>query len=93
MPRGKEINGKRKGQYHYPVISKTKNIWRYIFYYQKEKGVGDLFYTDIVTDKGFQYAESTAWGRATFDGCNFMKYVTKRQATANQVAEHNRRNK
>ena len=77
--RGKEINGYRKGQNHYPVITKTKNTWRYIFYYQKEKDLGDLFYTDIVTDKGYQYAESTAWGRATFDGCNFMKYVSKRK--------------
>jgi len=37
----------------YPKIVKTKHTWRYIFYYQKAEKVGDLFYTDIVTDKGF----------------------------------------
>ena len=31
----------------------------------------------IKTDKGFQVAESAAWGSATFDGCRNMKYIGK----------------
>ena len=79
MPKGKEVTGVRKNQGHYPLIKKTKNVWRYIFYYQVEKGIGDLFYTDIETDKGYQYAESAAIGRASWDACKFIYYVSKRK--------------
>ena len=75
----REVTGARKTQSHYPLINKTKNVWRYTFYYQVEKGVGDLFYTQIETDKGYQYAESAAIGRASLDACKFVYYISKKK--------------
>tara|TARA_B100000287_G_C20600456_1_gene767849 strand:+ start:961 stop:1152 length:192 start_codon:yes stop_codon:yes gene_type:complete len=38
----------------------NKNIWRYIFYYEKW-GSGDKHYFDIFTDKGKSVAEELAF--------------------------------
>ena len=54
----------------------NKFIWSYRFlYWNTDKPEVNLY--TIETDKGFQVAESAAWGSATFDGCRNMKYIGK----------------
>ena len=60
----------------YPLKRKNKFNWSYKFlYWNGDENVVNLF--TIETDEGFQVAESVAWGNATFDGCNKMKYIGK----------------
>lgn len=56
---------------------KNKYKWAYVFLLTNHKhGENDL-YQQINTDKGYQVAESAAWGRATWDGYQDMKYIRK----------------
>ena len=60
----------------YPEVRKNKHTWSYRFlYWNTDKPEVNLY--TIETDKGFQVAESAAWGSATFDGCRNMKYIGK----------------
>ena len=60
----------------YPEVRQNKHTWSYRFLYWNTDKPEVNFYT-IDTDKGFQVAESAAWGAATFDGCRNMKYIGK----------------
>jgi len=62
--------------YFYPIKRKNKFIWEYRFLYWTVNKPEINLYT-IKTKEGFQVAESAAWGNATFDGCNNMKYIGK----------------
>jgi len=60
----------------YPIKSKNKFTWAYKFlYWNSDQNIVYLY--TIETKEGFQVAESAAWGNATFDGCNNMKYIGK----------------
>ena len=60
----------------YPEVRQNKHTWNYRFlYWNTDKPEVNLY--TIETDKGFQVAESAAWGSATFDGCRNMKYIGK----------------
>ena len=60
----------------YPEIRQNKHTWNYRFlYWNSDKPEVNLYTID--TDKGFQVAESAAWGNATWDGCNQLKYLGK----------------
>jgi len=60
----------------YPIKRKNKFVWEYRFlYWTLDKPEINLY--TIKTKEGFQVAESAAWGNATFDGCNKMKYIGK----------------
>jgi len=62
--------------YFYPIKRKNKFVWEYRFlYWTLDKPEINLY--TIKTKEGFQVAESAAWGNATFDGCNNMKYIGK----------------
>jgi|TARA_R100001460_G_scaffold32709_1_gene64102 hypothetical protein len=62
--------------YFYPIKRKNKFVWEYRFlYWTLDKPEINLY--TIKTKEGFQVAESAAWGNATFDGCNKMKYIGK----------------
>ena len=62
--------------YFYPIKRKNKFIWEYRFlYWTLDKPEINLY--TIKTKEGYQVAESAAWGNATFDGCNNMKYIGK----------------
>ena len=58
---------------------KNKNIWRYIFYYEK-CGSGDKYYFDIFTDKGKSVAEKLATEKISeiYKLIKFVKLITKR---------------
>ena len=60
----------------YPEVRQNKFTWTYRFlYWNSDKPEVNLYTID--TDKGFQVAESAAWGNATFDNCKNMKYIGK----------------
>ena len=62
--------------YFYPIKRKNKFVWEYRFlYWTLDKPEINLY--TIKTKEGYQVAESAAWGNATFDGCNNMKYIGK----------------
>ena len=62
--------------YFYPIKRKNKFVWEYRFlYWTLDKPEINLY--TIKTKEGYQVAESAAWGNATFDGCNKMKYIGK----------------
>ena len=63
----------------YPMPRKNKYEWEYRFlYWNQDKP--EVFEYTIVTRNGFEVAESAAWGSATFDGCNQLKYLGKSMA-------------
>ncbi len=62
--------------YFYPIKRNNKFIWEYRFlYWTLDKPEINLY--TVKTKEGFQVAESAAWGNATFDGCNNIKYIGK----------------
>jgi len=62
--------------YFYPIKRKNKFVWEYRFlYWTLDKPEINLY--TIKTKEGYQVAESAAWGNATFDGCNNIKYIGK----------------
>ena len=63
-------------RYFYPISRQNKHTWNYRFlYWNNDKP--DVYDYSINTDKGFQVAKSAAWGNATWDGCNNLKYIGK----------------
>jgi len=62
----------------YPEIRKNKHTWNYRFLYWNVDNP-EVYDYSFKTDKGFQYAESAAWGNCTWDGCNNLKYIGKKK--------------
>ena len=62
----------------YPEIRQNKHIWNYRFLYWNVDNP-EVYDYSFKTDKGFQYAESAAWGNCTWDGCNNLKYIGKKK--------------
>jgi len=56
---------------------KNKYKWAYVFLLTNHKNGENDLYQQINTAQGYQVAESSAWGRATFDGYQDMKYIRK----------------
>ena len=58
---------------------KNKNVWRYIFYYEKF-GSNDKYYFDIFTDKGKSVAEKLAFEKISeiYKLIKEVKLITKR---------------
>ena len=58
---------------------KNKNVWRYIFYYEKF-GSNDKYYFDIFTDKGKSVAEKLAIEKISeiYKLIKEVKLITKR---------------
>ena len=63
----------------YPKYKRNKYKWEYRFLYWNQDNPEVYEYT-IVTREGFEAAESAAWGNATFDGCDQLKYLGKSMA-------------
>jgi hypothetical protein len=65
-------------RYFYPISRQNKHTWNYRFlYWNNDKP--DVYDYSINTDKGFQVAESAAWGNANWDNCNNLKYIGKKK--------------
>jgi len=62
----------------YPITRNNKHTWEYRFLYWNQD-IPEVYDFTIHTSKGFQVAESAAWGNATFDGCKNMKYIGKKK--------------
>jgi len=62
----------------YPEIRQNKHTWNYRFLYWNVDNL-EVYDYSFKTDKGFQYAESAAWGNCTWDGCNNLKYIGKKK--------------
>jgi len=62
----------------YPKIRENKHTWNYRFLYWNVDNP-EVYDYSFKTDKGFQYAESAAWGNCTWDGCNNLKYIGKKK--------------
>jgi len=62
----------------YPEVRKNKFTWSYRFLYWNQD-IPEVYEYTIDTDKGFQVAESAAWGNATWDGCRNMKYIGRKK--------------
>ena len=62
----------------YPEIRQNKHTWNYRFLYWNVDNP-EVYDYSFKTDKGFQYAESAAWGNCTWDGCNNLKYIGKKK--------------
>jgi len=62
----------------YPEIRKNKHNWEYRFLYWNQD-IPEVYDYTIQTSKGFQVAESAAWGNATWDGCRNMKYIGRKK--------------
>ena len=63
----------------YPIYKRNKYEWEYRFLYWNQDNPEVFEYT-TVTRGGYQVAESAAWGNATFDGCDQLKYLGKSMA-------------
>ena len=62
----------------YPEIRQNKHTRNYRFLYWNIDNP-EVYDYSFKTDKGFQYAESAAWGNCTWDGCNNLKYIGKKK--------------
>ena len=63
----------------YPKYKRNKYKWEYRFLYWNQNNP-EVYDYSINTNQGFQVAESAAWGNATWDGCNQLKYLGKSMA-------------